>query len=112
MLIANQAQGGKPTLGRHPPHLAVFAFADSEFDPVGGDFLAEADRADVRGHRPGGSGMILAVAGWVMKSPRSTPWRSCLQRFRCGRAFHLRPVGLGLLVAGVADFVLQLAIIG
>ena len=38
------AQGGKSALCCHAPHLPVLAFPDDEFDPAGGNLLAEADR--------------------------------------------------------------------
>ncbi len=108
---ADQAQGREAHLGCHAAHLAVLALADGDFQPAGGDVLAEADG---RRARPQAGRLVddFCRSGLRDEIAQIDTLAQLSQRFRGGRALHLRPVSLGLLVARVADFVLQFAIIG
>ena len=55
---ADEAQGGVADLGGHAPHLAVFAFAEDDFEPTRRDAGAVADR---RGTRPESLGLFDAA---------------------------------------------------
>jgi hypothetical protein len=94
----------------HAPYLAIAAFVDGELEPSGGDIGTVADGGIARPqlrfrHQPGRGGGGLAVFQF---HPRAQGLQGVFIRF----AFHLYPVGLGQFVAGMADTVLQIAVVG
>ena len=96
---------------RHPPHLAVAAFADGKLDPVGGNVLALADRRLARWQlrRRIEPARPRRQRGPIVEHDTVAQLR---QRLVGAQALHLHPVGLLHFVSRVGDAGLQRAVAG
>lgn len=106
---AHQSQGRVAYRSGHAPHLTVAPLTNHQFDPTGRDAGAVADRWVARPQLRFGHQACLGRGGYAVIELH--PLAQGLQGGLGWLAFHLYPVGLGQLVARMADKVLQVAII-
>ncbi len=108
---AHQSQRRQADRGRHAPHLAVLAFLQGDGQPAGRLLGALAYRRIARPQpwRLGNLYRMAGLGGEIAQVDR------CLQPRQAGRvrhAVHLHQIGFRLLVVGMGDVVLQLAVVG
>jgi hypothetical protein len=105
-----QAQSGKANRGGHAPHLAIAAFHKYQFDPTGWNVSSKSYRRIARPELGFGDALRLRGPGAF-----AFQQNSATQLFKCllgGFTLDLRPVGLGQLVAWIAQFMLQVSVVG
>jgi len=137
---AEEAEGGVADGGGHFADLAVAAFVEGEFEPAGGDVLANADRGVAGGDeegcgsgRDGRTGVPLLRDGDGPKANARAPWfwvdagglggesfaafdeDAVAKLFEGGLgdfAFDLGPVGAGVDVFGVEEMGVESGFVG